>query len=51
MPPLIINLGTRSKWSASRPRHKLYRGLGGSQSQSEGCGEEKILLPVPEIEL
>jgi hypothetical protein len=43
------------EWSASRPgrfpRYPLDRRLGGPQSRSGRCGEEKNLLPLPGIEL
>jgi hypothetical protein len=29
------------------PRHPCDKGLSGPQSWSGGCGEEKILLPLP----
>jgi hypothetical protein len=32
------------------PRYPLCRRLGGSKSRSRRCGEEKNLLPLPEIE-
>jgi hypothetical protein len=31
-------------------RYPLGRRLGGAQSQSESCGEEKNFLPLPGIE-
>jgi hypothetical protein len=43
----ILDLGTR--WSASRPggpRYPMDRRLGGPQSRSRRCGDEKNLFPL-----
>jgi hypothetical protein len=57
---IILNLGTRWRWSASPPsalprrtchRCTLDRRLGGPQSRSGRCGMKKNLLPLPGIEL
>jgi hypothetical protein len=52
----ILNLGTRRRsvvsftpWPIYR-MYPLYRSLGGPQSRSRYCGEEKNLLPLPGIE-
>jgi hypothetical protein len=52
----ILDLGTRWRWVVSLtprplyPRYPLDRRLGGPQSRSGRSGEEKNLLPLPEIE-
>jgi hypothetical protein len=57
--PLILNLGTRWRWSISRPgsftlreesRYLLNRGLGEARSLSGGFEEGKNCLPLPGFE-
>jgi hypothetical protein len=61
-PPLLTSGLDGGERSASRPgrvtapprgkehRYKFDKMLNGPQSQSERCGEEKTLLPLPGIE-
>jgi hypothetical protein len=58
-PLFLISALDGSEWSASRPRphyprgmsprHRLHKRLGGPQSRSGRCGEEKNLA-LPDIE-
>jgi hypothetical protein len=57
----ILTSALDGEWSASRfgrfiprgksPWHPLNKGLGGPQSRSGSCGEEKNLLPLQRFEL
>ena len=57
--PLILNLGTTWRWSTSspcrltprkEPRYPPKKWLGGPQSRSGRCGEQKNILPLPGLE-